>query len=108
MPRSKRKHENQTLFRSVNERIAELADRFDASGELTHEFVCECSQMGCAERIELRLPEYSRFRDDPTAFVVVRGHEDLAHEDVLVRLPAYLIVRSRLEAPQESPAPQPV
>jgi hypothetical protein len=39
----------ESLFRDVNERIAESAERFDAPNA---EFVCECSDQNCTERLE--------------------------------------------------------
>ena len=38
----------EALFRDVNERIAESADRFNARDA---EFVCECADPACAERV---------------------------------------------------------
>ena len=38
----------EALFRDVNERIAESAERFDAEST---EFVCECADVTCANRV---------------------------------------------------------
>ena len=48
MPRGERKIHNQALFRSVNERIAELSAKFGEQGDAgLLPFVCECPQIGC-------------------------------------------------------------
>jgi hypothetical protein len=62
---------NEVFFRQVNERIREIAgDRLDA----TQEFLCECADATCTERIPLSLREYERIRERPARFVLVRGH----------------------------------
>jgi transcription initiation factor TFIID subunit TAF12 len=67
-----RRATTEALFRDVNERIAETAERFDASGT---EFVCECADPNCTHRVEASLTEYEEVRDDSTTFLVVPGHE---------------------------------
>ena len=45
MPREERQIHNQALFRSVNERIAELSARFGEQGDAgLLSFVCECPE----------------------------------------------------------------
>jgi hypothetical protein len=72
----------EALFRDVNERIAETAERFGADET---EFVCECSDTDCAERVPATLEEYDRVRADGTHFLVVPGHEDSRIERVVAR-----------------------
>jgi transcription initiation factor TFIID subunit TAF12 len=67
---------NEALFREVNERIAETAERFDAQST---EFVCECADPNCAHRVEATLEEYEEVRSDATTFLLVPGH---AHADI--------------------------
>ena len=94
LPQRARKAKNQALFREVNERIAELAARFEvASGPQA--FICECSQVGCTECFELPVAAYARVRDDPATFLVLAGHEDVDHETVLERSDGYLLVRNK-------------
>jgi hypothetical protein len=59
----------EALFRDVNERIAESADRFDARDA---EFVCECADPGCVERVPATLDRYEQVRADGTTFMLVR------------------------------------
>ena len=63
----------ESLFREVNERIAESAERFDADET---KFVCECADPTCTHRVEATLDEYNRVRQDGANFLLVNGHED--------------------------------
>jgi hypothetical protein len=73
---NERRAMTEALFRDVNERIAESAERFDA--ERT-EFVCECSDPTCTHRVPVTLAEYENVRSEPTTFLVAPGHE---HDDI--------------------------
>jgi hypothetical protein len=79
----------EALFRDVNERIAESAERFDA--ERT-EFVCECSDPTCTHRVSADLVEYEKVRADPTTFLVVPGHEQEDIERVVTDRGRFRIV----------------
>jgi hypothetical protein len=79
----------ESVFRHVNERIAETAETFDSGNA---EFVCECADVGCQERIEAPLDEYEQVRAEPTTFMVADGHEVPAYEHVRRRRRDYLIV----------------
>jgi hypothetical protein len=70
----------EALFRDVNERIAERAERFDA-GET--EFICECSDPSCTHRVAASLVEYEEVRGDAATFLVVPGHEQDGIERVV-------------------------
>jgi hypothetical protein len=70
----------EALFRDVNERIAESAKRFNADET---EFVCECSDAACAERVPATLAAYEGVRSDSTHFLLVPGHEDTRIERVV-------------------------
>ena len=72
----------EALFRDVNERIAESAQRFKSREA---EFVCECADPACAERVPATLDEYEHIRGDPTQFLLVPGHEDTSIEKVTER-----------------------
>ena len=63
----------QSLFRSVNERIAATSER---AGADETEIVCECPDQTCTERVELPLEQYEEVREEPTRFLVRPGHED--------------------------------
>jgi hypothetical protein len=65
---------NEVMFRAINERIREFADRL---GETTEpiSFVCECSDETCVERVRLTIAQYDDVRAIPVRFVVMPGHE---------------------------------
>jgi hypothetical protein len=67
-----RRATTEALFRDVNERIAESAERFDADET---EFVCECADPNCTHRVDASLAEYEEVRQDPATFLLVPGHE---------------------------------
>ena len=79
----------ESLFRDVNERIAEAAGRFDASEA---EFVCECADAECTDRIPAPLDDYERTRADGTRFLLVPGHEDTRVERVVRARRRYAVV----------------
>jgi hypothetical protein len=72
----------EALFRDVNERIAETAERFIAREA---EFVCECADAGCVERVSATLDQYEEVRAEGTTFMLVPGHENPAVERVVKR-----------------------
>jgi hypothetical protein len=60
------------LFRDVNEAV----QVYYRVGERTEaQFVCECSDPGCVEKVRLTRTEYADVRDHPTRFFLVPGHE---------------------------------
>ena len=66
----------ESLFRDVNERIAESAQRFDAEST---QFVCECADPNCTHRLKATLDEYEDVRADGATFMLAPGH---AHADI--------------------------
>jgi hypothetical protein len=72
----------QSLFRSVNERIAATSERF---GSDATEIVCECPDGTCTERVEVPLERYEEVREEPTRFLVKPGHEDESVAKVVER-----------------------
>jgi hypothetical protein len=68
----KRAH-TEALFRDVNERIAESAQRFEADST---QFVCECADPSCVDRVEATLDEYEEVRSDGATFMLTPGHLD--------------------------------
>ncbi len=61
----------EALFRDVNERIAESARRFEADAT---QFVCECADPNCTDRVEATLDEYEEVRSDGATFLLTPGH----------------------------------
>jgi len=77
----------QTLFREINERIESMAGSSEAV-----EFVCECSDAGCASTLVASIEEYERVRSNAPWFLVQAGHELLAIERVVSQKNGYAIV----------------
>ena len=69
--------ENESLFRSANERIELEAESIGYRGEKVP-FVCECPDLSCTDIVQLTLDDYEDIRTGPTRFFVVPGHEALA------------------------------
>ena len=70
----------ESLFREVNERIAETADQFELDAT---RFVCECADPSCTKRIDATLEHYESVRSDGATFLLVNGHEDERIEGVV-------------------------
>lgn len=69
--------ENESLFRSANERIELEAESLGYTGAKVP-FVCECPDPSCTDIILLTLDDYEDIRTGPTRFFVVPGHQALA------------------------------
>jgi hypothetical protein len=76
MDDQERRASTEALFRDVNERIAESAQRFEAGSTA---FVCECADPQCTDRVEATLDVYEDVRADGTRFILAAGHE---HPDI--------------------------
>lgn len=81
---------NESFFRQVNEKIREVAERLQ--GEQQYEFLCECADPSCTERIELTRDEYETVREKPTRFVLARGHTSPAVEHVVEHEAAHVVI----------------
>lgn len=92
--REKRLGANEALFREVNDRVAEVAERFVEveDDESPIEFTCECGITDCTERMPMTLAEFEAVRVVPTRFAVVPGHDVPDIERVVERHPSYVVV----------------
>lgn len=79
------------LFREVNERIKDLNVAFHPVLP-RGDWVCECADGACVERIEMSLAEYDAIRANPGRFPALPGHELTASERVVARFPGYVVV----------------
>jgi hypothetical protein len=78
---------NQALFRDVNERIDELV------GKAWHpDFICECADEHCVEKLQLSLREYEEIRASPVHFPVKVGHDYPEFERVVAVSDRYAVV----------------
>ena len=87
---------NESLFREVNENIAELEASFGATSEPV--YMCECANTGCAEQLSIHPKTYARVRSDGRLFFVLPGHQDPRIERVVERHRNYLVVEKTGEA----------
>jgi hypothetical protein len=79
----------ESLFRGVNERIAEVAGRF---GTADAWFVCECGDPQCTERVQATLDEYEEVRSHGAQFLMVEEHVDPEIERVARRSRRFALV----------------
>jgi hypothetical protein len=82
---------NEALFRDVNERISEISDTF-GQRDSTYDFLCECSDPACTERVVLTPAEYEQVRSDSTRFVVAKGHALPEIESVVKQAKDHVVV----------------
>ena len=85
--RRERAARNQSLFRELNERIE--ARSTTASFV---EFVCECADQSCDAKVSLTLEEYEQVRSHPNRFIVLRGHNLVDVETIVVAADGYYVV----------------
>ena len=82
---------NEALFRRINERLEDVNQSFQVATHHT-QFVCECANITCTERIDIALPNYEAVRQVPTHFVVKPGHVFIDEERVIEQHRDYLVV----------------
>ena len=87
--RETRMAETEVLFRELNEGIAAAAQRLEAEET---EFVCECSDAECTDRVAATLEEYERVRAVSTRFLLAPGHAAADVERVVGRRRGYWVV----------------
>jgi hypothetical protein len=93
---------NQALFRSVNEQIEVANERFSAILGERVDFVCECADDVCMERITITLDQYEDLRRFPTHFVVKPGHVYREVERVVEEINGYVVVEKFGEAGKQA------
>ena len=64
---------NEDLFRRLNENIEDVATKHGRDSH-KYEFLCECSDASCSERVHVTLAEYRQVRRDSARFIVAKGH----------------------------------
>jgi hypothetical protein len=79
----------ESAFREVNEAIATTAARFDAEET---DFVCECADTSCAERLTAPLDSYEEVRSKPTRFLLAPGHDEPEIERIVEQNRDYHVV----------------
>jgi hypothetical protein len=81
----------QVVFREINEKLEELNTSFSEIIPLG-DFVCECADINCIDRIGMTIAEYEQVREHPTRFAVCHGHLSLEAERVVENRAGYTVV----------------
>ena len=100
MPSDSRER-NEALFREVNERIEDVSQTVPPDEKRT-EFLCECDNKDCAEKISATRAEYEAVRAVGTRFIVTPGHEDPDVEHIVLQNERFLVVQKEGRAAQEA------
>jgi hypothetical protein len=95
--RQQRIGRNQALFREVNERLESLNMTMSELIPIS-DFICECANPECFERIGLTIPEYEALRANATHFAVCHGHVYPEAERVIEKRIGYSVVEKFAEA----------
>jgi hypothetical protein len=90
---------NEEIFRGVNERIEQGAQRHQLTTATP--FHCECGQASCFEYVQLAPAEYERVAAQRYRFVVVPGHELEEIERVVERHDGFFVVEKIGEAREQ-------
>ena len=80
---------NEQIARRVNELTADDAGRGAFSGP---EFLCECGNATCMERLPMSLDEFEQVHSNAARFAVLRGHEIPEVERIVSITPRYSVV----------------
>lgn len=92
---------NEALFREVNERIEDVGTTLMPDDQ-PMEFLCECDDRDCVEKVSATRAEYEAIRAVGTHFVVLPGHEDPDVEHVVHQTERFLVVEKEGEAAHEA------
>ena len=90
MDRQQRIEENEKLFREVNERVAQMHAGYQSDPD--PEWVCECGDETCFEKIVVPVDEYREIRSNEGWFVIKPGHEKPDVERVVREQSGYHVV----------------
>jgi hypothetical protein len=83
----------------VNERIKETSLRLGPPVEEVPrylDFLCECSDTRCTEKVEVTLEEYEEIRSESTHFVVRPGHQNGRVEDGVWSSERFVVVEKEV------------
>ena len=89
MDREERLIENEKLFREVNERVADLHGNFSGPDP---EWVCECGDETCFEKVSVPTEDYQQIRSHGDWFVIVPGHEKADIERIVREHDGFVVV----------------
>lgn len=81
---------NEALFREVNERIEDVSAEVSRSEFI--DFVCECGEEACIEKIQMSREEYEKVRAVSDHFAIKPGHEHPDFERIIDLRDRYVII----------------
>ena len=84
--------QNQSLYRSINEKIKELNETFAEAAGQDSEWLCECADTDCTLRITATLHEYETVRSNPRTFFIWPDHLYPEVERVLDQNDRFMLV----------------
>ena len=94
----RRLRENEEIMESLNRKVEGTLKRFrredGTDPETPMNLFCECSDLHCRGRIQIRPSRFDELHRDPEQFVVLPGHEIPEIERVAGAEGGYLIVRT--------------
>lgn len=104
--------ENEAVFRNANEKIAKGLEKLEkmaiknnytnlTTDDLELQFLCECSDENCTERIKMKSKKYIRLHEDRKQFIVKPEHQALDIEEIEEKKPSYTLVK-KFRLPSES------
>ena len=87
------------LFREVNDRVHDINPEFEEFAAFS-DWVCECANRECRERILLTTEEYEQVRAKPITFAVAPTDDHVFEQidDVVARNDRYWTVQTKGEA----------
>jgi hypothetical protein len=89
MDRKTRIEENEKLFREVNEWVEQMRDGLQVAEP---QWVCECGDETCFEKLTVPIVEYHEVRAHDDWFVIRPGHEKLDVERIVPERDGYFVV----------------
>jgi len=87
--RKERIIENEKLFREVNERVADMQATFSGPDP---EWVCECGDETCFDKVSVPIDDYQQIRAHDDWFLIRPGHEKTDVEKVVRQRDGFLVV----------------
>jgi len=95
--RKERQARNESLFRSLNERVRAITDSLSfegvTDGDKPEDYMCECADETCTATVSLTREEYEAVRSSPLQYVVHPGHVAADIETVVQSNDRFVIVQ---------------
>lgn len=118
-PHDRRLAENEVVFRQHNEQIQKDFDNldeisksegkgsFDYAENMVLEFMCECSNEKCTQRLPLALNKYGEIHQHRHRFTIVPGHERPKIEKIIEKTDTFIVVQKLVAPPHHASALNP-